>query len=345
MDAPSLDNQSEFEVLPQTLLHKSGERLVVIVKATFLLTREASILPLAPEELARPIRLTDEMWEKPEVESVRYPSDVCCYKPGTDVIGVVTAWAPGGQPVPTFDTYLRVGALNRAVRVNGLRVWETRGAGVSSPRPILSLDVRYDFAFGGCDLTDETRIVEDPRNPVGRGIARDPDTLTHVLAPQLEDPGEPVRGASQRPLPAGYGAIGRTFLPRRGFTGTYDTTWKEYRAPLPPPDEDDRFHQAATPGLIAQPPLVGGEACALLNLMPDGPLQFVLPRTRVEVLFDVRGRSKERVVPHLDTVLIDTWNLGPEKPPVVELVWRASVKAPRKQRDARIVVTEEELPP
>lgn len=342
MDAPSLDNQSEFEVTPQMLLHKSGERLVVIVKATFLLTREASTLPLAPPEHARPIRFTDEVWEKPEVESVRYPSDLCCYKPGTDVIGVVTAWAPQGEPVPQFDTYMRIGALTKAVRVSGLRVWESRGSGVSAPRPITSLDVRYDFAFGGRDLSDETRVVEDARNPVGRGVAREADRLTHTLAPQLEDPAEPVRSASQRPLPAGYGAIGRSYLPRRGLTGTYDTTWKELRAPLPPADEDDRFHHAASPGLVAYPPLQGGEACALLNLAPDGPLQFVLPRVRLDVLFDIRGRQPERLVPHLDTVLIDTWNLGPEKPPVLEMVWRCSTKAPRKMRDARIVVTETE---
>lgn len=340
MDAPSLDNQSEFEVLPQTLLHKSGERLVVIIKATFLLTREHSDLPLAPKDLARPIRMADEVWEKPEVESVRYPSDLCCYKPGTDVIGVVTAWAPGGQAVPQFDTYLRVGSLSRAVRVSGLRVWESKGSGLSAPRPIGQLDVRYDFAFGGRDLSDETHIVEDGRNPVGRGVARDLAQLTHVLGPQLEDPGEPVRSASQRPPPAAYGAIGRSFLPRRAFTGTYDSSWKEYRAPLPPTDEDERFHHAASPGLIANPPLVGGEACALLNLTPDGPLQFVLPKVRLEVTFDVRGRSPERVSPQLDTVLIDTWNIGEEKPPVLEMVWRCSTKAPRKMRDARILVVE-----
>lgn len=340
MDAPSLDNQSEFEVLPQMLLHKSGERLVVIIKATFLLTREHSSLPLAPTELARPIRMADEMWEEPEVESIRYPSDLCCYKPGTDVIGVVTAWAPGGQPVPQFDTYLRVGSLSRAVRVSGIRVWESRGSGVSAPRPIGQLDVRYDFAFGGRDAEDDTQIVEDPRNPVGRGIARDPSRLTHVLAPQLEDPDDPIRSASGRPTPAAYGAIGRGFLPRRGYTGTYDSSWKEYRAPLPPTDEDDRFHMAASPGLIAQPYLVGGEACALLNLTPDGPLQFVLPKTQLEVTFDVRGRTPERMVPPLDTVLIDTWAPSEEKPPVLEMVWRCSAKAPRKMRDARVVVVE-----
>jgi len=340
MDAPDLDNQSEFEALPQMLLHRTGERLVVIVKATFLLSRQHSELQLAPPELARPIRMTDEMWGEPDVESVRYPSDLCCYKPATDVIGVVTAWAPGGQAVPQFDTYLRVGALARAVRVCGLRVWEARGAGVSSPRPITSLDVRYDYAFGGRDVSDEARVVEDARNPVGRGVAREAERLTHVLAPQLEDPAEPLRSASQRPAPAAYGAIGRSYLPRRNLTGTYDAAWKDFRAPLPPPDEDDRFHQAASPGLIASPPLEGGEACALLNLTPDGPVQFTLPRVKLEVLFDVRGRNPELVLPHLDTVLIDTWAIGPEKPPLVELVWRASIRAPRKQRDARIVVRE-----
>ena len=37
MDQPPVDNQSEFEVHPQMLLDKDGEKMTAIVKATFLL--------------------------------------------------------------------------------------------------------------------------------------------------------------------------------------------------------------------------------------------------------------------------------------------------------------------
>lgn len=338
MDSPQLDNQTEFEVHPQLLLDRRGERLVVIVKATFVVPPSGGPLVLAEEEHARPIRLGDEMWGEPEIESIRYPSDLCSIKPGTDVVVVATARAPEG-PTPEFDAYVRVGHLKKAIRVFGLRVWESRGSGVSRARPIEQLDVRYDFAWGGRDTSNPERAVEEPRNPIGLGVVSNPDLLTHQLAPQIEDPDQLIRSASTKPAPAGLGAVGRGATPRRDYRGTYDEAWKEYRAPLPPSDEKDEMNLVASPGLIAQPPLVGGEDCALLNLAEGGPLTFKLPTVKLEIRFTTR-RSTESIVPHLDTVLIDTWNTGPDKPIAVEMVWRASIAAPRRMKDASIVVVE-----
>jgi hypothetical protein len=78
-----------------------------------------------------------------------------------------------------------------------------------------------------------------------------------------------------------------------------------------------------------------------LNLVPGGgALQFSLPTVALEVEFQVNGREPELVRPHLDTVLIDLFAIGAEKPACVELVWRASVKAPRKVKDSLTVVRE-----
>ena len=88
--------------------------------------------------------------------------------------------------------------------------------------------------------------------------------------------------------------------------GTYDEKWKEWRAPLPPGDEDPRVAHFASPGLVAASPLAGGEECALLNLTPFGPLQFMLPKVALLIHFDVVRRARETFSPHLDTVLIDT---------------------------------------
>lgn len=340
MDSPDIDNQTDFEVHPQLFLDRRGERLLVVVKATFLLPSATRALELAPPEWARPIRMADEPWGEPEVDSIRYPSDICGHKPGTDVIVVASAYAPNQVPVPEFDAYVRVGALRKAVRVFGLRVWESQGGGLSRARPIDRLDVRYDFAWGGRDETDPSRVVEEPRNPVGRGVAKHADALTHQLGPQIEDPDALIRSASTRPAPAGLGALGRSFAPRRDHRGTYDDAWKNFRAPLPPTDEKDEMALVASPGLSASPPLVGGEECALLNLSPAGPVAFVLPRVRLELGFEVLRRPDEIVQPFLDTVLIDTWNTGPEKPAVLEMVWRGSVPAPRRMKDAHVTVSE-----
>jgi hypothetical protein len=357
MDQPPLDNTTEFVAHPQPLIDKDGERLVVIVKATLELAADG-VLEVAPKERRRGVRMADIPWGDPDKSSVLYPADLCLRKPGTDVIVVAKAYAPGGKPAPSFDVAAQVGRLQKQLRVFGLRVWQRDGEGLSAPRPLDAIEVRYDFAWGGIDTSDPAEIVEEPRNPVGLGVARDPASLTHQPAPSIEDPAVPIVTARTRPPPAGLGALGRHWEPRRAHVGTHDERWLEERAPLPPLDQDDRVNLCATPDLIAVPPLEGGEEVALLNLVPGGgATTFRLPRLGVEIGFLVKDRPAETVRPYLDTVLIDTLPKAPpaaggaaggdeeegaEPPPrvTVEYVWRASVKAPRRGKDARVVVRE-----
>ncbi len=339
MDQPPIENETEFEAHPQVLLTREGERLVVVIKATFELSAQTQQLVLSPLERARVIRHSDVPWEEPEVDSIKYPCDVTPEKVATDILGVVTAHAPNHQPVPTFDCYLRVGSYSKSVRIFGLRVWESGGAGISGGRPIDRLDVRYDYSWGGRDESND-KLVEEPRNPVGRGIAADLNQLTHVIAPQIEDPDFPIKNARTRPPPAGFGVIGRSFSPRRDQTGTLDEQWQQFRCPLPPLDENPLIHQCATPSLMAQPHLQGNEPCALLNLSPVGPLQFDLPGLDLEVEFRVKDRAPLSLKPTLNTVLLDTWVMNQGDPACVELVYCASTKAPRKLADSLTFVRE-----
>src|SRR5262245_20080976 len=345
MDQPPLDNPTDFVAHPQRILDRDGARLVCIVKATFL--READgTLEVAPKKQQRKIRFADIPWGEPEKSSILYPADICLRKPATDVIVVAKAYAPGGKPVPSFDVAVRVGPLQRLARVFGLRVFQAGGIGLSPPRPIAELEMRYDYAWGGVDDSDPAEFVEEPRNPVGRGIARDPATLTHQPAPHIEDPAQPIVSAVGRPTPVGIGAIGRHWEPRRRYVGTLDARWLEERAPAPPLDQDDRANLCASPDLIATPPLRGGEEAALLNLQPDGgATMFLLPKVGVSIEFRVKDRPPEVFRPHLDTVVIDTL-ANPrkeERPLTVEYVWRASVKAPRRMKDAKVLIREREV--
>ncbi len=345
MDQPPIDNPTDFVAHPQLLVDKEGERLVVIVKATFVRAPDRTI-ELASKKRQRKIRFADVPWGKPEKSSILYPADLCLRKPGTDVVVVAKAHAPGGKPVPSFDVAVRVGALQKLCRIYGLRVWQAGGSGLSSPRPIAELEMRYDHAWGGFDDSDPAAVVEEARNPVGVGIAADPDSLTHLPAPGIEDVAEPILTAKTRPPPAGIGAIGRHWEPRRRFAGTHDARWLEDRAPLPPLDQDDRFNLCATPDLVATPPLRGGEEAALWNLQPGGgATAFLLPRVGVEIEFRVPERPPEVFRPHLDTVVIDLLHnpRNEECPLTIEYVWRASVKAPRRITDARIIVREREV--
>src|ERR1700744_5213760 len=103
MDAPQLDNRTELAAQPRVLMAKDGERLVLIVKATFARVPREGTLELVPPEERRGIRGQDIPWGDPEKSSIKYPSDLCLTKPGTDVILVTAAHAPGGKAVPSFD--------------------------------------------------------------------------------------------------------------------------------------------------------------------------------------------------------------------------------------------------
>jgi hypothetical protein len=342
MDAAQVDNRTELAAQPRMLMAKDGERLVLIVKATFVRTQEGA-LELVPENERRGIRGQDIPWGDPEKSSIKYPSDLCVAKPGTDVIVVAAAHAPGGKPVPSFDAGVRVGPLQKTIRVFGLRVWGANGSSLTAPRPTTVAEVRYDHAWGGLDVSDPAKPVEEPRNPVGTGIARDPSALTHRPGPVIEDPLALIASVRTRPPPAGLGAIGRHWEPRRSFLGTYDAAWLEQRAPLLPLDHDDRANLCASPGLTASPPLTGGEDVALLNLTPGGgSLSFRLPRVRVSVCLMAKGREPETLTPYLDTVLLDAIRVPETSDVVVEMVWRAAFRPPRRMKDARLVVTEEE---
>ena len=344
MDSPQLDNKTDFAVGPRMLLAKDGERLVVIVKATFARLPQESALELVPRSERRGVRAADIPWGDPEKSSTKYPSDLCLAKPGTDVIVVAAAHAPGGRAVPWFDAGVRVGPLEKTIRVFGLRVWAANGSSLSAPRPTMGAEVRYDHAWGGFDGSDPASPVEEARNPVGMGIARDVSMLTHKPAPMIEDPAHLLASVRSCPPPAGLGAIGRHWAPRRKFLGTYDAAWLEQRAPLLPLDHDDRANLCASPGLTAVPPLRGGEAVALLNLTPGGgSLSFQLPRIRITASLIAKGRETQTLAPYLDTVLIDTVSVPETTDVVVELVWRAVFRAPRRMKDARLVVTEEEV--
>jgi hypothetical protein len=344
VDPPRLDNKTDLAATPRMLMAKDGERLVLIVKATFARVAREPVLDLVPRAERRGIRGQDIPWGDPEKSSIKYPSDLCVAKPGTDVIVIAAAHAPGGRPVPSFDAGVRVGELEKTVRVFGLRVWEEGGSRLSAPRPTTGIELRYDFAWGGLDMSDPEDPVEEARNPVGMGIARDPATLTHQSAPMIEDPVNPMGSARTRPPPAGLGAVGRHWEPRRSFLGTYDAAWLRTRAPLLPLDHDDRANLCASPGLTAVPPLQGGEDVALLNLTPGGgTVSFRLPRVGVTATLHAKGREPERLVPYLDTVVIDTVRVPESTDVIVELVWRAAFRPPRRMKDARLALTAEDL--
>lgn len=357
MALPRIVNDTDFVAEPHVLVDRDGEKLCVIVKATFELAVDPTLatdgtFTVAPRERRRGIRAADVPWGKPEVSSIRYPSDLYVNKPGTEVIVVAVAHAPGGKPVSSFEAGARVGRLSRTVRVTGPRVWVADGSGLTSPGELTSLPMRWEHSFGGFDRTDPDQPVEDAQNPIGTGVARDPASLTNKPAPQVEDPSEPLKDIGSKPKPAGLGPLGRHWEPRRKLWGSYGGDWVEKRAPLPPLDFDDRASFSAPAQLVATPALTGGEEGSLENLTPGGgTINFALPRLDVKITYRARNQEPISFSPSVDTIVLDTVAVPPPTPDrsgrraracplAIELVLRASVPAPRRWGAGEVLVTE-----
>ena len=91
---------------------------------------------------------------------------------------------------------------------------------------------------------------------MGRGFRSKRSKLgaSDLRPPNIEDPADLIRGLRSRPRPAGFGFIGRSWRPRIDLAGTYDEAWQRTRAPLPPPDFDTHYHNAASHGLVMPHP-------------------------------------------------------------------------------------------
>jgi len=222
---------------------------------------------------------------------------------------------------------LQVAQLRKVVRVFGERVWTRALAWVMSrPLPFEEMPLTYERAFGGWDRShpDPQHHAADERNPVGTGFASESraERLEGLRLPNLEDPNHAIDQWKARPPIAGFGFVGRGWLPRRLLAGTYDSAWSETRSPLLPKDFDERFYNGAPSDLVATPHLRGGERVQVQGASRRGTLAFDLPAPDLEVVLSIR-REISTAKPVLDTVIIE-----PDDERVV-MSFRATFACPR----------------
>jgi hypothetical protein len=325
MDEPEFYNHSDFEASVLPILDRDGaDARVVIVKASFAIQPDGRLAPLATP---RGIRMSDETWGAPHIPDIRLPADFCAAKRGTDVALIGHAAAPDARAITHVDVDIRVADRVRQLRVWGPRIWQRAARGVvpGPSLPVQPTPLAWSRAFGGLDLSDPARPLEEPRNPVGSGVARDVARLVGTLAPQIETPGRPIGVAGLKHEPAGCAPIGRSFEPRRACMGTYDDAWLKSAYPARPADYREEHENFAAPGLRFDTPLRGGERVAVSGVRAPHALDFALPKWRVLIDAAIDREIVERR-PHLDTVVIDSDAL------VLELVWRALFRCPPKMR-------------
>jgi hypothetical protein len=295
----ALVNATPFAAIAHPLVEASGrEVVVVIVKGTFEVRRGA----MGPAE-QRPIRLNDVPHDDGNIwSSLKYPSDFCAQKGGADVMVVGDAISP--RPVAAIDVAVKVRDVTAALRVHGPRVYYAAlGQVVIGPAAAVErVPIVYEKAYGG--VLVEPHRIED-RNPSGVGFAARPADLVGRPAPQIEDPAHPIKGASDRPDPAGFGPIASHWSPRRERAGTFDDRWKQERFPLMPLDFDVRYNNTASGALLLRESLRPGDPVGVMGMSTEGIWSFTVPR--LPVFFHARfdGGSAVKLAPEIDTLLLE----------------------------------------
>ena len=266
---------------------KGTPKLTVIIKCTCDMTGRGSPAPVAAKQL--PIFKSDVPGGDEAPDSIRFESDMVPYKPKADVVLVGKAHSPRANPSELpLDVSLRVGTLEKTIRVFGDRTWwfPTKLALMpefSKPEPFKTMDLVYERAFGGIDGAAALYCAE---NLVGRGFIgkRSPDSIHGKPLPNLEDPSSLIQSWNDRPKPVGFGFYGRGWMPRLKLVGT----------PHNPPDPQERvrglpsdfsyaFFNGAHPDLQVEGYLKGNEEVELKNLSADSPVEFRLPGLRPRV--------------------------------------------------------------
>jgi hypothetical protein len=312
------------------------ERVVVVIKGTFIIAPRGGVPTLAKEQ--DDFVFADTFTGKPGFSAVVYECDFAPFKPRCDVLLVGSAHAPNGQPVTSLMVGMRLGAMTKGFEVVGDRHWTAGVAGIaaSSPKPFTSMPITYDRGFGGpgeASADDPAITNAYAPNPVGAGYfkrARDTDVFAKPL-PNTQQPDDPVTSPKGSYRPMSLGPIGRNFALRYPLAGTYDSAWLADVFPFLPEDFNPAYYQAAPVDQQILYP-VGGETVQLLNLTPHEQAPFQLPTIDMPVEFNnAAGERSEQAA------VIDTIVLQPDRARL-NLVWRTSLPLKDNVREIKQIV-------
>jgi hypothetical protein len=273
-------------------------QVTIAVKATFTWDKDRRAVPAPPLPIVeQPNAGGPDGRPAPPVVELGPP------KPRVDVLLAGALAFP--VPIEQIDVSLAVGArVRKVVRVFGDRHWlpgMVEALAPGRPVPTTSVPISWERSFGGSDPEDLT--YSEPRNPVGTGVARHPQSVARRLAPNFEDPSAPISSWKSRPAPAGFGPLAAHWPQRARFAGTYDDRWKKTGWPLPPLDFDPAFFNVA-PADQQLDDYLPGEEVALTYMTSAGHDHFLLPIFEVPVTV-VTVEDLIEDVATVDTIIIE----------------------------------------
>jgi len=329
--------------------------LAVLVKRSYTIVPNGPCVRADQDEKLIP---GDMYYGDPMNSTVKYETDFVPFKIATDVVFIGSAFAPQGQATPAFIASLTVGKNRKDIAVIGDRVCQYRRIGTpvfTDPRPITTMEVRYERAYGGVDINSDPAVpCGYPRNHLGRGfvVGNSKKALDNLALPNIEDPKNLLtpetlmvghfKDWEKQPIPQGLGWVAKYWRPRADLAGVMpadkevERQLREAYAEAVPSDQremfektklrdmDFRFFNGASPGLVC-PFLAADEDIRLIGLDPNGELKFRLPGERPKIGLDFgEGLREPEVVLH--TVQIR------QAEKQVDLVWRGAVPYPGPDR-------------
>lgn len=287
---------------------------------------------IAQQQMPSP--LNDVYWNKDKPSSIRLPSQLSHSKPGTDIIMNANAIAPKEQAVTHLHTGIQVANMQASVMVFGDRVWDNDR--ITPPRPFFKIPIVWEQAFGG-SIKTESGVQQYEYNPLGLGWSPSAENPDGTRLPNIEWPQQLIHSPEDKPVPAGYGALGPQSPLRSCYAGTYDENWKKTRCPYVPHDFDSAFFYSAIPALRAPGFLQGNEGLRLVNVTRESDLSLHLPggRPQGEIML---GKKMQTLTFNLETVVIDTTvDDASAATPVLssQMFWRATAPTTRSVADIK----------
>lgn len=304
-----LDNQTNW---PANLYPGWGNdgstQMILVFKLGYSFDQLGKTTPLAQTPA---IVEEDQYTAEPGQSSLKAASEIMSYKKGSELILTGTVHPPSANTlIHDISLGLRMADADfweKKLRLFGPRQYQKSllGAVVGKPQAIDTIPLTYEYAYGGSDPNNESKIYE--KNPVGRGYSEKGWRLKKIQLPQIEQGPKFISTATTRVEPAGFGPIPAYWPPR------LDQHLQLNLADLPqggcpyPENCPMDLHNTAPSDQRFTQHFTGKESIRLKGLIPKSPADGTLinlPGPRPQVI--LMKQDKPTIVnPVCDTMLID----------------------------------------
>jgi hypothetical protein len=242
-------------------------------------------------------------------------------KPRFDVIVQGYAHAPGQKPCVQFEAGVAVGTVTATIRAIAPRYWARGLRGLDASEPVAAVTrvpIHHGFTFSECSIRLSDEALELHRARRSKNEWQEEDVS---IPPWIEASAQRITSLHATNATACLGQWPEHASHRRQFVGTFDESWKRYRAPKLPLDFNPRFFNIADPELQLDRAPDPGTPLRLMNLSERGSDQTVYPQATVSVsgYYNV-GTSRIEAVP----MQADTLVFEPELSRY-SIVWRGLV--------------------